>query len=72
MTIKITITFKVPEYKYNEYEKCLADFDSNLQYIGITDMDVKEHDNKLKRKDKTKWERKLFFRRKQANKKEGF
>ena len=55
MTIQITITFKVPEYQYNEYEKCLADFDSNLQYIGITNMDVKEHDNKLKRKDKTKW-----------------
>ena len=48
MTIKITITFKVPEYAYNEYEKYLADFDSNLQYIGITDMNVKECDNKLR------------------------
>ena len=44
MTIKITITFKVPEYKYNEYEKYLEDFDSNLQYIGIMDMDVREDD----------------------------
>ena len=47
MTIKITITFKIPEYEYNEYEKCLADFDRNLQYIGITDMEVRECDNKL-------------------------
>lgn len=44
MTTKITITFEVPEDKYNEYEECLADFDSNLQYIGITDMDVREDD----------------------------
>ena len=48
MTIKITITFEVPECKYDKYEECLADFDSNLQYIGITDMDVRECDNKLR------------------------
>ena len=45
MTIKVIITFEVPEYEYNEYEKCLADFDSNLQYIGIMNMDVREDDN---------------------------
>ena len=51
MTIKVIITFEVPEYEYNEYEKCLADFDSNLQYIGITNMAVRECDNKLKREE---------------------
>ena len=45
MTTKVTITFEVPEDKYDEYEECLSDFDSNLQYIGITDMDVREDDN---------------------------
>ena len=45
MTTKVTITFEVPEDKYGEYEECLADFDSNLQYIGITDMDVREDDD---------------------------
>ena len=45
MTTKVTITFEVPEDKYDEYEECLSDFDSNLQYIGIMDMDVREDDN---------------------------
>lgn len=45
MTTKVTITFELPEDKYDEYEECLTDFDSNLQQIGIYDMDVKEDDD---------------------------
>ena len=45
MATKITITFEVSKDKYDEYEECLADFDSNLQYIGIMDMDVREDDD---------------------------
>lgn len=46
MTTKVTITFKVPKDKYNKYEECLSDFDSNLQYIGIMDVDIREDDDK--------------------------
>ena len=46
MTTKVTITFEVPKDKYDEYEECLSDFDSNLQYIGIMDMDVRDDDDK--------------------------
>ena len=41
MTTKVTITFEVPEDKYDEYEECLSDFDSILQYIVIMEMDVR-------------------------------
>ena len=46
MTTKVTITFEVPKDKYDEYEECLSDFDSNLQYIGIMDVDIREDDDK--------------------------
>lgn len=42
--MKVTITFNVSDEQYNDYEECLTDFDSNLQYIGILDMEVKEDD----------------------------
>ena len=44
MSTRITITFDVPNDKYKDYEECLSDFDSNLQYIGIHDVDI--HENK--------------------------
>ena len=43
---KVTITFDVPNDKYKDYEECFSDFDSNLQYIGIQDVEVIEQDNK--------------------------
>ena len=42
---RVTITFDVPNDKYKEYEEVYSDFDSNLQYIGIHDVDVREQDN---------------------------
>ena len=43
---RVTITFDVPNDKYKDYEECFSDFDSNLQYIGIHDVEVIEQDNK--------------------------
>lgn len=45
MTTGITIRFELPEGKYNEYEECIEDFESNLQNIGVMDIDVIEDDN---------------------------
>lgn len=45
MSTKVTITFDVPSDKYKDYEEVYSDFDSNLQYIGIHEVDVREQDN---------------------------
>jgi hypothetical protein len=45
MSTRVTITFDVPTDKYKDYEECFSDFDSNLQYIGIHDVDVREQGN---------------------------
>lgn len=45
MATKVTIIFELPEDKYNEYEECIEEFESNLQDIGITDIDVTEDDD---------------------------
>lgn len=42
MNTKVTITFEVPENKYNAYEKFLQRFDDNLQNIGILKVDIHE------------------------------
>lgn len=41
---EITIKFRVTDEQYNQYEEILADFDSNLQSIGVEDVDTREVD----------------------------
>lgn len=45
MTIRMTITFELPEDKYDEYKECLEDFESNLQALDIMNIDIREDDN---------------------------
>lgn len=42
MATKVTITFTVDEENYNDYEDILTDFDSGLQEIDVTDLEVRE------------------------------
>lgn len=41
---KVTITFNVPNDMYSDYEEVYSNFDSDLQYIGIHEVEVKEED----------------------------
>lgn len=45
MATKVIIMFELTEDKYNEYEECIEDFESNLQNIGVTDINVIEDDD---------------------------
>ena len=41
---KVTITFEVPDDMYRDYEEVYSNFDSDLQYIGIHEVEVKEEE----------------------------